>query len=334
MKRTISFILCLILMLGTMLTGCVENQPTETPDDSEQQNEQTPPAEDSTPDPEPEPEPEPERFRIIMSPDMHMTRLLDWNGLTTEDRAQMWIDSILEEHESDPIDLVVLQGDITLDHWAHGGNHIKDGSSDTEIFVDEYLSQLPDEIEVFVLPGNHEQYGEDDWYFITGNERQDYMVFGDHLILLIDTFADGLDPEEHHDGIYTGIDMEFVNEVVAEFPDKNIWIFTHFMHMPFESEEFKEFLRTNTNVRAVFHGHNHTLNVEDLGEEYNHVKLIMCGQFSYTGSGAVLDQYYSFRDLILQEDYATCSYIIPYRDMKIAGEYVEYVYETDVEFEY
>jgi hypothetical protein len=60
----------------------------------------------------------------------------------------------------------------------------------------------------------------------------------------------------------------------------------------------------------------------------------MCGQFSYTGSTTPLDQYYSFRDLILEENSATCSYIIPELDMEINGEPVFYDYITDVEFAY
>ena len=333
MKRYVSLLLALLMALPLLLTGCAENPPAVENDPADDPA-QTDPAPEVDPVPEPEPEPEPERFRIVMSPDMHMTRLLAWNDLTTEDRAQMWVDAILEEHAEDPIDLLVLQGDLTLDHWMHGGNHIKDGSSDTQEFFDKYISQLPEEIEVFALPGNHEQYGDDNWYEITGNDRQEYRILGDHLILLLDNFADGLDPAEHHDGVYTGADMEYVNEIVAKYPDKKIWIITHFTHLPYETEEFKEFLRTNTNVQAIFHGHNHTLNVEDLGEEYNHVKLIMCGQFSYTGSTTPLDQYYSFRDLILEENSATCSYIIPDLDMEINGEVVFYDYVTDVEFEY
>ena len=43
---------------------------------------------------------------------------------------------------------------------------------------------------------------------------------------------------------------------------------------------------------------------------------------------------WGFRDLILEENSATCSYIIPDLDMEINGEVVFYDYVTDVEFEY
>jgi hypothetical protein len=215
----------------------------------------------------------------------------------------------------------------------HGGNWINEEESDTEMFIWNYIwEQLPKEIDVFAVPGNHEQFANQDWEDITGNERQGYKVYGDNLLLFLDTHAGELDPDYHHDGKYTGPDMEFVNQVVSEYPDKDIWIFTHFTHMPYESEAFKEFLRTNTNVKAIFHGHNHTLEVVDLGEEYHHVPLIMCGQFSYTGSQNELDQHYSFRELLLDETGNTCSYIMPELELQ-TGLNDEYQYVTDVEFD-
>ena len=336
MKRFLIFV-CVFALLMSALVSCQKDTTDPTPDEKPADSEtaKTPEEkEESTPStPASKPAEKDKTYRIILSPDIHYTRKLQWSGLTSEERAQMWVDAIIAEHEEEPIDLVVLMGDISLDHWMHGGNWLEDEESDAEIFIwEQAIAKLPKEIEVFALPGNHEQFGYDEWEIMMGNERQDYRVMGDHLILLLDNFADGLNPEEDHDGVYTGVDMEYVNEIVAQYPDKYIWIVTHFTHLPFESEAFKEFLRTNTNVKAIFHGHNHTLDVEDLGEEYNNVKLIMCGQFSYTGSQAPLDQYYSFRDLHLDRYGGVCNYIIPEVDLIVNGEPVEYQKVEDVDF--
>jgi hypothetical protein len=42
----------------------------------------------------------------------------------------------------------------------------------------------------------------------------------------------------------------------------------------------------------------------------------MCGQFSYTNSSNKLDQNYSFRELILDDDGNNCSYVIAEIDFK------------------
>ena len=315
MKRFLICMLCLLLC-GAMLFGCA---PAEEPAPETDDQTQPEPEPEVQPEPEPEPEPEPQKteFRIVMSPDIHCTRLLQWNGLTTEERIQLWVDAVLAEHEKDPIDLLILLGDLSLDHWFNGGAWLRDGESDTEILIWDYvIDQLPSEIQVFAIPGNHEQFSNADWNTITGNDRQGYVVMDDNLIFFLDTFAGELDPDHDHDGQYTGVDMEFVNEVVAQHPKKDIWIFAHFVHLPYESEEFKEFLRTNQYVMAIFHGHEHTLTVQDLGDEYNNVPLIMCGQFSYTNSSNKLNQNYSFRELILDDDGNNCGYVIAEIDFK------------------
>ena len=75
------------------------------------------------------------------------------------------------------------------------------------------------------------------------------------------------------------------------------------------------------------------MEVVDLGEEYNHIPLIMCGHFTGTSDNPDLPPA-TFRDLILDaENGNCCSIIVPEVDPEIPGNWGEYRYETDVIFE-
>ena len=251
MKRIVVLLLCLLLLVSGMLSACT-TEPDTMP-------EQTPDAEqpDTTePEEEVEPEPEPVRtdFRVMLSSDIHCTHLLEWYGVNYRDRMQLWVDAILAEHEERPIDLLILNGDLSLDHWQHngGGSWLNEERSTSEEFIDDFVSQLPDEIAIFIMPGNHEQFSNEDWEYIAGNDRYGYYVLGEHLFVFLDNFAGELDPDYHHDGVYTGVDMDFLNEVMEAHPDKNVWLVAHYFDMSKESAEFKELLSTNTQIKLLY----------------------------------------------------------------------------------
>ncbi len=314
MKRTFLCLLSLLLCM-TLLLGCT-NDPAGNPDTDDEENTDQTPDDGTKPEPEPEPEPERTDFRVLLSSDIHCTHLAEWYEVPYEERMQMWVDAVLEEHSNHPIDLLILNGDLSLDHWQHngGGSWINESVSTTQQFVDEFIYQLPVEIPVLVMPGNHEQFGNTDWYLITGNDRQESFVLGNNLFIALDTFAGELDPDYHHDGVYTGVDMDFVNELVAEHPDKDIWLIAHYFDMAKESEAFKDFLRNNKNIRGLFHGHIHITDVQELGEEYNNLTIAVTGNFAYTKDTAttedILTSFWGFRDLVITKDEASSRYII------------------------
>ena len=104
-------------------------------------------------------------YRILLTSDTHHTYLQTYYGISSEERMQAWVDAIKAEHALRPFDLIVIVGDVSLDHWKWqgGGSYLKDGISTTKSFMDDYVSQLPEDVPVFVLAGNHEQYGNEKW---------------------------------------------------------------------------------------------------------------------------------------------------------------------------
>jgi 3',5'-cyclic AMP phosphodiesterase CpdA len=320
MKRILICLLCLLLC-GSMLFGCA---PTEEP--APETDDQTQPEQQPDPEPEPEPEPEPVRtdFRVLLSSDIHCTHLLEWYGVNYRDRMQLWVDAIIAEHEERPIDLLILNGDLSLDHWQHngGGSWLNEERSTTEEFVNDFVSQLPAEIPVFIMPGNHEQFSNDDWDYITGNDRYGYYVLGEHLFVFLDNFAGELDPDYHHDGVYTGVDMEYLTGIMAEHPNKNVWLVGHYFDMSKESEEFKELLCTNTDIKALFHGHIHLTDVQELGEEYNDLTIAVTGNFAYTKDADILGSFWGFRELVISENSAYSCYILAESEAVVNGKNV------------
>ena len=313
MKRVYLCMLCMMLALLLLLSSCT-TPPTDTPSDPSADGESTDTPADPTPDPEPEPEPEPERtdFRVLLTSDIHCTHLLEWYGVPYRDRMQHWVDSVIAEHEETPIDLLVIMGDVSLDHWQHsgGGSWINEGHSSADEFYMDFVMQLPHDIPVVMIAGNHEQYSYEQWEEIVGHERQEYYVLGENLFLMVDTFRGELDPDYHHDGKYVGVDMDFVNEVLEEHGDKDIWLIGHYFDMSKESEEFKTLLRENTNVKGLFQGHTHQTSVIQLGEEYNDLTIAQTGNFAYTKEADIVGSFWGFRDLTITAESAECGYII------------------------
>ena len=180
--------------------------------------------------------------RIILASDIHLCDY-DWYGMKAEDRVQKFVDDLKAEYEKQPFEALLLLGDYSLDHWSYNimGSYLERGISNTKRFVEDYLSQLKAlPIEIRMIAGNHEMYGEALFHELTGYHREDVYVTGEFLFILMDTYQDGLDPTEHHDGMYTGADVEFIKEQMAAYPDKKVIICSHYLEHWKDTEEFKE----------------------------------------------------------------------------------------------
>lgn len=351
MKRTVCLV-CLILSALILLGGCAARQ-SQNPEDplapeqpldpngpgkptgsqmpEEQPSDDTPSnpgdvIEPPTPSDPPEPvEPpeiaEPETYRILLTSDIHCTHLLEWYGTSYRERMQHWVDALLAEHEKEPFDLIVIMGDVSLDFWEHqgGGSYLNEGYSSTEEFVEDFVGQLPGNIPLFMLAGNHEQYANEDWVRLTGNERQGSYVLGDQLFLFLDTFRGELDPDYHHDGKYVGVDMDFVNEQLSLYPDKDVWLIAHYFDMEKESDEFRQLLKTNDRIRGLFQGHTHLTTPIALGKQYNDLVIAQTGNFAYTKDANIVGSFWGFRDLVITEDGAASRYIIAESEAVIDG---------------
>ena len=103
-------------------------------------------------------------YRVILSSDVHYTYLEAWYGWTSEDRMQHWVDSIIEEHKKNPVDLVIIAGDTSLDHLFKRGTWTANKVSTTLSLREKYLSQIKAAgIPIFTVAGNHEQFNNDQW---------------------------------------------------------------------------------------------------------------------------------------------------------------------------
>ena len=262
--------------------------------------------------------------RVLLASDVHLAHAGDSGtdevyGVTPADRLQRFIDDVKAEYTRDPFDALLLLGDYSLDFWKWQtkGTWLTQGLSNTKKFVDEYLSQLYSlPIDIRMIPGNHEQYGEELWEQLTGGyKRQDYYVCGDYLFLLLDTWAADLDPTEHSDGTYSGVvDMEFVNSTMARFPEKKVILCAHFLDVNNANEkkhtEFLNMLRSDDRIVCIFAGHNHRSEIRTL-EEYNGLKEIFTGNYYQTGAATPMECMWGFREVILGDEEISTSYITP-----------------------
>lgn len=267
------------------------------------------------------------RKRIILSSDIHYCHI-DWYGVRTADRMQKWVDDLKREYEKDPFEALLLLGDYSLDHWKWQvrGSYIEKGISYTERFVQEYLSQLRKlPIAVRMIAGNHEQYGETLWHRLTGYHREDVYVTGDFVFLLMDTYRDGLDPTEHHDGVYTGADMPFLREQLAKYPGKRVILCCHYIEPWRESEEFKALLRDDRIV-CLFAGHTHRSEIWNMEPEYGSKKVLFTGQYGESGEKPPAKSMWGFRELILTDRTLESNYITPANTIVYEGETVYHPY--------
>ena len=262
-------------------------------------------------------------LRVLISSDIHCTDLLEWYGVGFRDRMQHWVDTVLAEHASSPVDLVVINGDISLDYWINGGSVLTKGQGTAGIFVKEYLSQLPEEIAVFVMPGNHEQYSDEDWLALTGNHRQGAMTLGGRLFLFLDNFAGDLDPKNNHDGVYTQTDVSYIEEMMAKYPSQDVYLIAHYFDTNAESAAFKKLVAENDRVKALFAGHTHKSAVVEIGSAWGFKPIAQTGNFAYFKDSAK-ESFWGFRELVITDRDAYSQYIIAKSKATVDGEKMEF----------
>ncbi len=261
------------------------------------------------------------RTRILILSDIHYCRD-GWYGVTQEEKRTRLIADLEREYKRDPYDVLLLLGDYSLDHWFFStkGTWLGEGRSDTRIFVGDCLASIaPEGCEVRMIAGNHEQYGHERWQEFTGFKRQDYLLCGDVLFLLLDTFGGDLDPTEHSDGTYTGADIGYIREKMAEFPDKKVILLAHSFGMVKESDEFKQLLASEERILCLFCGHNHTSRINTTGEDAGNKPLIYTGNYSYSGEKNFIRCLPGWRELILTDTGLTSKYCVPAHTYKMGA---------------
>ena len=262
--------------------------------------------------------PEDKELRVLISSDIHCTTLQTWYGTSYRKRMQHWVDTVLKEHQEKPFDLVVINGDISLDYWINGGSVISRDLSTSKIFIDDYLSQLPEELPVFVIPGNHEQYSDEDWFEITGNHRKGYLEVGGTLFVFLDNFSGNLDPTVHHDGVYTRTDVAFIEEAMAAHPDSDVYLIAHHFNTDSEGVAFRKLLKENDRIKGLFAGHTHKTAIIELGAAWGNKTIAQTGNFAYFKDSAK-ESFWGFRELVITDTDAYSQYIIAESEAIVDG---------------
>lgn len=280
------------------------------------------------------------RKRILIASDIHWCHL-EWYGVSTEERMERFVQHVEEEHRKDPFAAILLLGDYSLDHWAWNikGCYRNNGTSFTKVLTENVVSRLQKlGLPIRMIAGNHEQYGNELWREITGGfSRVDSLVLDEYLFLLPDTFGANLDPTEHSDGTYCGTDMGFVQEMMAQYPDKKVILCAHHFDPARESEAFHTLVRDDARVLCLFGGHVHRSKVVELGADWGNKALLYTGNYSYNGGNQPpMESMWGFRDLILEDGHLTSRYITPENRIVFKGEEIlhPYGYQDEYHKEY
>lgn len=253
-----------------------------------------------------------ENKRVIIASDIHYC---DMGSYINQKVKRKWLKNDFKKaYKTNRYEALLLLGDYSLDHWVWGpqGCFINGGVSNAKLFKEHCLSDMaPKGVKVSMIPGNHEQYGNELWKELTGFTRSDSVVVGSVLFILLDTFAGNLDPTEHSDGTYTGSNVNEIKEIMAKHPDKKVVLCAHFFDMENESAEFKNLLSTENRILCLVCGHEHISKITSTGSDAGDKPILFDGHYARTTESNPLSCLYGYREIIINEDKITSKYIVP-----------------------
>ena len=270
------------------------------------------------------------RIRIILMSDIHYCNE-GWYGFTQEVKCRVLCADLEQEYAKDPYTALLLLGDYSLDHWAWltKGTYLTRGVSDANAFKEHCLSRMaPEGCQVRMIAGNHEQYGAALWEKLTGFRREDHLVCGSVLFVLLDTFGGDLDPVVHSDGTYIGANVEKIKELMAQYPDKKVILCAHWFDMSKESEEFRRLLAKEVRIVCLFCGHNHLSSIAYTEADCGNKPIIFTGHYSYSGEKNAVRCLNGYREVVITEEGISSKYIMPshtytMENVKFTTEYTE-----------
>lgn len=192
-------------------------------------------------------------FRVLLISDIHYTAD-DRYGVSAQKRMQSMINDIITEHKKQPIDLILILGDLSTDNMgAPNSSATLYGSNYVKRLFNEYLYKLP--CPVYALPGNHDSWSNEVWKSITGYDRQYSIEFDDMIFIMLDTFNDTA--LNGAGATYKGIDYNFLKGELEKFKDKKIFLCAHYFYGPDETTELKNLISNNQDIIGMFCGHTH-----------------------------------------------------------------------------
>ena len=219
--------------------------------------------------------------RVVLVTDIHYVPT-PYLSTAPDKRMDFLCEDLQKEYENMPYDAILCLGDYSLDFWTGGtgGSYLNSPSvSNTQRFMDKVYSRFLQK--AYVIAGNHEPYSEEDWLSITGFPRKYSIVYGDYVFLMCDTFGGELGPKEQSDGVYTGLDADFLKWALKRYKSKKFILCTHDLCPEQESEEVRSIVFENRNILFAFAGHTHKSNTVILTEDWRNLPVFYCGDYSY-----------------------------------------------------
>ena len=153
-----------------------------------------------------------------------------------------------KEHQQNQLDFVIINGDL-----------VHDRPDLLPEVKEKYLAKLP--VPYYPLPGNHDWADAAIWKKVFGYEDKYTLEFGDIAFVLANTASPT--------GKYVCPDNAFLQRALDGFKTKNlVFVVLHIaphQWLPEESEIFlscpetMRLLHAYPNIKAVFHGHDHSL---------------------------------------------------------------------------
>ncbi len=155
---------------------------------------------------------------------------------------------LTKEHEQQQLDFVIINGDL-----------VHDRPDLLPEVKEKYLAHLP--VPYYPLPGNHDWADAALWKSVFGYEDKYTLEFGDIAFVLANTASPT--------GEYVCPDNTFLRSALDGFKTKNlVFVVLHIAPHQWLPEEAKIFLHcpetmrllhAYPNIKAVFHGHDHSL---------------------------------------------------------------------------
>jgi len=152
-----------------------------------------------------------------------------------------FVEAVNRLHEADPLDFVVVNGDI-----AQGG-------IEPQHTVRKTLDELA--VPYYVVPGNHDGLSPEQWQDVWGSQQEQVIDFGDRSIVLANT--------SNAVGDYLCADVAWLAEALASAEDqRDVLVFMHITCKDWttygvDCPDVRKLLSRVSNLRAVFNGHDH-----------------------------------------------------------------------------
>ena len=188
-------------------------------------------------------------------------------GKTQAEKLEKLMSDIHKEHEKEPIDMILILGDLSVDDY----DFRKLPDNYCRKFKEEVMDKLP--CPVYALPGNHDSHSDEVWQEIFGYPREYSVKFGNNVFLMLDTF-NNLPAKGGAGSKYSGINWEFLKNELSKYNgDENVFICAHYIKP--DEPEYTEI----KNLRALFRGHTHGNGIFD----FYGLPLFDIGGYGYNG---------------------------------------------------